>query len=79
LIANARSRRAGGTRTELDKPFVGTNGVAHDIAATKPLGLGPDQNAVKSLQTWKFEPATLDGNPVAVKLRGSVSFHILKR
>jgi hypothetical protein len=68
-----------GTGTELDKPFVGTNGVAHDITVTNSLRLGPDEDAVKSLQTWKVEPATLDGKPVALKIAVQVDFRLFRR
>jgi hypothetical protein len=46
------------------------------IAVTESLGLGPDEEAVKSLQTWKFEPATLEGKPVALKIAVQVDFRL---
>jgi len=76
LIADARSRCAGGARTEPDKSIAGTDGVVRDITVTKSLGVGPDEEAVKSLQTWKFEPATLDGKPVALKIAVQVDFRL---
>jgi hypothetical protein len=62
----------------LDKPIVGTNAVAHDVTVTKSLGLGPDEGTVKSLQTSKFEPATLDGKPVALKIAVHVDFRLFR-
>jgi hypothetical protein len=43
---------------------------------TKSLRLGPDEEAVKSLQTWKFEPATPEGKPVALKIAVQVGFRL---
>jgi outer membrane biosynthesis protein TonB len=40
------------------------------------LRLGPDEEAVKSLQTWKFEPATPEGKPVALKIAVQVGFRL---
>jgi TonB family protein len=58
---------------------VGVDGRTHDVHVTKSLGSGLDEKSIEAVRQWTFRPGTLDGNPVAVKLRGSVSFHILKR
>jgi len=58
--------------------IVGTDGSTHDIAVTKSLDPSLDEEAVKSVKTWKFDPATVDGKPVAFKLTISVSFHLMK-
>jgi TonB family protein len=58
---------------------VGVDGRAHDVHVTKSLGSGLDEKSIEAVKQWTFRPGTLDGHPVAVKLRGSVSFHILKR
>ncbi len=58
---------------------VGVDGRTHDVYVTKSLGSGLDEKSIEAVKQWTFRPGTLDGNPVAVKLRGSVSFHILKR
>jgi TonB family protein len=58
---------------------VGVDGRTHDVHVTKSLGSGLDEKSIEAVKRWTFKPGTLDGNPVAVKLRGSVSFHILKR
>lgn len=41
---------------------------------SKRLGDGLDESAAKTIRTWKFEPATRDGVPVAVRMRVEVSF-----
>jgi Gram-negative bacterial TonB protein C-terminal len=35
-------------------------------AVVHPLGMGLDENAVATVSTWRFAPATKDGQPVAV-------------
>jgi TonB family protein len=57
--------------------IVGTDGTTRDVKVSKSLGLGLDEEAVKAVQTWKFNPATLEGTPVAVHLVVSVDFHLL--
>jgi TonB family protein len=36
--------------------------------------LGLDEKAVEAVRQWKFEPATLDGTPVAVQATVEVNF-----
>ncbi len=55
---------------------VGTDGAAHDIKVTKSLGMGLDEEAVKSVQKWKFEPSTVEGKPVAVRIALQVDFRL---
>ncbi len=44
------------------------------ISILGPLGCGLDEDAVRTLETWRFEPATKDGNPVAVKIKVEMDF-----
>ena len=55
---------------------VGVDGRTHDVHVTKSLGSGLDEKSVEAVTQWTFKPGTVDGKPVAVKLRGSVSFHL---
>jgi len=55
---------------------VGVDGKTHDVRVTKSLGSGLDEKSVEAVQRWTFKPGTVEGKPVAVKLRGSVSFHV---
>ena len=34
------------------------------VRVLKAVGMGLDENAIKAVQTWKFEPAMKDGHPV---------------
>ena len=41
---------------------------------SKPLGKGLDESAMKTLRTWKFKPATREGQPVPVKVKIEITF-----
>jgi TonB family protein len=56
----------------------GTDGLAHDVTVTKPLGHGFDEQAVRTLQEWQFEPAAENGKPVPARITVEVSFKIYK-
>jgi len=53
---------------------VDKNGLAHDIRVLQPLGYGCDEEAIKSVEKWRFSPATLDGQPVAVEIMSMWNF-----
>jgi protein TonB len=55
---------------------VGLDGKTHDVRVTRSLGSGLDEKSIDAVRQWTFKPGTVDGKPVAVKLRGSVSFHL---
>jgi len=57
---------------------VTANGDTADTKVTRALGSGLDEKAVEAVSQWKFEPATKDGKPVAVKVAVEVSFHLYK-
>jgi protein TonB len=52
------------------------DGVAENITLDKKLGYGLDEEAVKSVKTWKFQPATLDGKVVAARVMIEVNFKL---
>ena len=55
---------------------VGTDGLARDITVDKKLGYGLDERAVETLKTWKFEPATKDGQPVEKHISVEMTFKV---
>ena len=55
---------------------VGTDGLPKDVRVSRSLGLGLDQKAIEAVRNWRFQPATLDGRPVAVQLNIEVSFRL---
>jgi TonB family protein len=46
------------------------------IRIEKAAGRGLDDNAVESVKTWRFQPATRNGQPVAVEMNIEVSFNL---
>jgi TonB family protein len=72
----ARSAHVQGT-CEL-RLVVGSDGSPRDIRILRPLGSGLDENAVRAVRTWKFEPARRDGNPVASEVAIELSFSLDK-
>jgi len=42
----------------------------------RPLGMGLDENAVKKVLTWRFDPGKVDGKAVAVEMNVEVSFNL---
>jgi TonB family protein len=51
-------------------------GKVRDVRVTKSLDRGLDKQAITAVSTWKFEPGTKDGKPVAVQLSVEVDFRI---
>ncbi len=50
-----------------------------NVAKTKivqGLGMGLDENSVKTVRKWKFKPGTYDGKPVPVTLPVEVTFRL---
>jgi TonB family protein len=47
-----------------------------DVKVKCGPGHGLDENAVKAVRKWRFEPATKDGKPVAVQVSLEVDFHL---
>lgn len=55
---------------------VGADGDVKDATVVEPLGLGLDENALRTVLTWKFKPATRGGVPVPVRAMVQVSFFL---
>jgi len=55
---------------------VGPEGRPHNIRAQRSLGMGLDEKAVAAVNTWRFQPATLNGQPVAVEVNVEVRFRL---
>lgn len=56
--------------------IVDQNGNPKQIKVSRPLGMGLDQKAIEAVQHWKFEPATKNGQPVAVQINVEVNFRL---
>lgn len=55
---------------------VGEDGRVRDVRIQRSLGMGLDEEAIKTVRTWKFEPARKDGRPVSVAVNIEVNFHL---
>jgi TonB family protein len=54
---------------------VESSGVPSRIRIVSPMGLGLDEEAVRALESWRFEPAKKDGQPVNVEIAIEMDFH----
>lgn len=43
---------------------------------SKPLGLGLDESAIKTVRSWKFKPGTRNGAPVPVRVTTQITFRL---
>jgi TonB family protein len=55
---------------------VDAQGNVRNIQIAKPLGMGLDEEATKTVGTWKFKPAMRHGVPVPVQVQVEVSFRL---
>lgn len=56
--------------------IVGPDGRARDIRIQGVIGHGLDEKAIEAVRQWKFQPALMDGKPVAVQINVEVSFQL---
>lgn len=55
---------------------VDQDGAFTDLCILVPGGAGLDDKAMAAVKTWRFEPATLQGEPVAVRIPVEVDFRL---
>ncbi len=55
---------------------VGADGRAHNLRVARSLGMGLDEKALDAVRQWRFQPATRNGQPVAVEINVEVSFRL---
>jgi TonB family protein len=72
--AIARKQRVQGTVT-LDV-VIDSTGKVRNVRLVHPMGMGLDEAAAETVSTWRFAPATRDGQPVPVALNIEVDFHL---
>src|SRR5579859_302036 len=56
--------------------IVGTDGKIHRFRLLRPLGMGLDEIAQSTVQTWRFQPASRNGQPVAVEMNIEIAFDL---
>lgn len=58
---------------------VDRSGKVCEVQVVRPGGMGLDERAANGVKDWRFQPATRNGEPVAVKLYVEVGFHLYGR
>ncbi|SPE33138.1 TonB family protein (fragment) [Candidatus Sulfopaludibacter sp. SbA3] len=71
------ARRAHLTGTVIVELVVEPNGKTSHPKVIQSLGLGLDEQALKTVAIWRFKPALKDGKPIAVYADIYVGFHLL--
>lgn len=56
--------------------IVDPQGQPQDIRVVRSVGKGLDEKAVEAVRKWRFEPAKLKGQPVAVQINTEVTFKL---
>ena len=70
----AEARRAKVEGTVILEAIVETDGTVGDVSVTKGLEPGLDEQAVKALRLWRFEPGKKDGKAVRVRITLEMTF-----
>ncbi|MGB9120286.1 MAG: energy transducer TonB [Candidatus Angelobacter sp.] len=55
---------------------VASDGRVHNVHLLRPLGMGLDEIARDTVQTWRFRPATHNKEPVAVEMNIEAAFNL---
>lgn len=55
---------------------VGADGKSHDVRIVRSLGMGLDERSVETIRTWRFDPATKNGQTVAVQINVETRFRL---
>lgn len=71
-----KARKAKTSGTVVLQLIVTPEGTVRDLHVIKSLTPDLDNQAVSVVQTWKFEPAKKDGQPVAVQIKVEADFRI---
>lgn len=71
------ARRARLQGTVVVELIVDASGHTRNFKVIQSLGLGLDEQALKTVALWRFKPGTKDGKPVPVLADVYVGFHLL--
>lgn len=71
------ARRAKLQGTVLLEVVVDQNGLPQIRKVLQSLGMGLDEQAIKTVSTWRFKAGRMDGKPVPVLINVSIAFHLL--
>jgi TonB family protein len=70
------ARKARITGVVIVEAIIDKQGNVTNVKVLKGLPMGLDQAAVEAVKRWKFEPATLNGKPVAVIYNLTINFQL---
>ena len=70
------ARRAKYQGSVLLEAVISPDGRPRDLQILRSLGMGLDQKALEAVNRWRFEPASKDGHPVAVRVQIEVAFRL---
>lgn len=76
LQYSSEARYAGYQGTVVLWLIVGADGLPQKIRVQRPLGMGLDEEAIKAVKQWRFQPAMRDGKPVPVAINVEVNFRL---
>jgi TonB family protein len=71
-----RARKKQITGSVVVSLIVDRRGNVRDVKVERSLEPTLDQAALNAVKTWKFDPATKDGKPVAVRIKVETSFNL---
>jgi len=54
------------------------DGVVGNITLQQGMGYGLDEQAAEAVRQWRFQPATKNGSPVAMKAEVEVGFRMIR-
>ena len=72
------ARRAHHEGVVLVSMIVNEEGLPTEVQVERSAGMGLDEKAVEAVSQYRFEPAMLDGKPIAARVRVEVSFRLWK-
>lgn len=71
------ARKAGATATVVVSVVINDQGRAENVKVLASAGMGLDESAVRTVETWQFRPGTKDDRPVPVFANIEVNFRLL--
>ena len=71
-----KARKAKINGTVVVSLIVTADGRVRDVQVIKSLTPDLDRKAIEAFRKWKFNPATKDGQPVAVQIKAEASFKL---
>jgi TonB family protein len=70
------ARKARYQGTEVLWLVVDAEGIPQNIRVQRSLGMGLDEEALKAVKRWRFDPARKAGQPVAVMINVEINFRL---